>query len=285
MPETLQPETFDLGVLGRPFVAPEFHVEPERIAAYAAATNDRAPAAGAGEIAPPVFAFVPLRPALRALLRAATPLYDQHRGLHGEQDIRILEPITAGATLRATGTLIGVRPRATGTALVLHFETRDERNALRTEQVTTIYFPRAQAPAEAGIDAPSHRLPAAVADSPPHAQIELRTDRDQSFRYADASGDTGVYHLDDAAARRVGFDGIILHGMCTLASVGAAVLAELGGGDVTRVRRLAVRFARPVIPGESLTTRVWELDGALAFETYNASGVRVLAHGRMELEQ
>jgi acyl dehydratase len=280
----MQPETFDLDVMGRPFSAPAFDVTPERIAAYAAATNDSAPAAVAGEIAPPVFAFVPLRPALRGVLKAATPLYDQHRGLHGEQDIRVLRPIAAGATLHATGSLAGVRPRSTGTALVLHFETRDGDGAPVSEQFTTIYFPRAQAPAEAGADPPGHRLPAGVSERPPRADVVLQTDHDQSFRYAGASGDTGVYHLDDAAARSRGFDGIILHGMCTMASVGAAVLAELAGADVTRVRRLAVRFAHPVTPGEALTTSVWDAgDCALVFETYNASGVRVLAHGRMEL--
>jgi acyl dehydratase len=280
----MQPEPFDLDVLGRRFDAPEFHATPERIAAYAAATNDPSPAAVAGAVAPPVFAFVPVRPALRQMLGAATPLYAEHRGLHGEQDIRILAPIQAGTALRPSGTLAGIRARPTGTALVLHFQTHDARGTLVSDQFTTIYFPRAVAAAQAGVDAPGHRLPAHATEVPPRAEIEVRTDRDQTYRYADASGDVGVYHLDDEAARRVGFDGIILHGMCTMAAVSAAVLAEVGAGEVSRVRRVAVRFAHPVVPGERLVTKVWDDDdGAVAFETYNPAGVRVLAHGRMEL--
>jgi acyl dehydratase len=280
----LQPEPFDLDVLGRRFEAPEFHVTADRIAAYAAATNDPSPAAAAGELAPPVFAFVPLRPALRQVLGAATPLYAQHRGLHGEQDIRIMSPIEPGATLFASGTLAGIRARPTGTALVLNLQTRDAGGTLVNDQFTTIYFPRAEAPAEAGVDAPGHRLPAGTAERPPRAELEVPTDLDQTYRYADASGDTGVYHLDDEAARRVGFDGIILHGMCTMATVSASVLAEVGAGDVSRVSRVAVRFAHPVVPGERLVTRVWDDGGdAVAFETYNPDGVRVLAHGRLEL--
>lgn len=280
----MQPEPFDLDVLGRRFEAPEFHVSSERIAAYAAATNDASPAAVAGELASPVFAFVPMRPALRQLLGTATPLYAQHRGLHGEQDIRILTPIESGSTLYPSGTLAGIRARPTGTALVLNLQTHDAGGTLVNDQYTTIYFPRAEAPAQAGVDAPGHRLPADTANRPPRAEIEVPTDRDQTYRYADASGDTGVYHLDDEAARRVGFDGIILHGMCTMAAVSAAVLDEVGAGDVSRVRRVAVRFAHPVVPGERLVTRVWDDgDSAVAFETYNPAGVRVLAHGRMEL--
>lgn len=280
----MQPEPFDLAVLGRGFDAPEFPVTSERIAAYAAATNDRSPAAASGDIAPPVFAFVPVRPALRGVLQATTPLYAQHRGLHGEQDIRILSPITAGSTLRVHAELAGVRARATGTALVLRFETKDTAGAVVSEQFTTIYFPRAETREQAGADAPGHRLPEGTADQPPLAELETQSDLDQTYRYADASGDTGVYHLDDDAARSVGFDGIILHGMCTMAMVGAAVLADVCDGDVARVRRLAVRFAHPVTPGERLRTRIWDLgDGGVGFDTINPSGVRVLAHGRMEL--
>src|SRR5687768_16246438 len=179
----MQPEPFDLDVLGRRFEAPEFHVTPERIAAYAAATNDVSPAAAAGELAPPVFAFVPMRPALRQLLGTATPLYAQHRGLHGEQYIRILAPIEAGSTLYPSGTLAGVRARPTGTALVLSLQTRDAGGTLVSDQYTTIYFPRAEAPAQAGVDAPGHRLPAGTAERPPRAEIEVPTDGDQTYRY------------------------------------------------------------------------------------------------------
>ena len=45
-----------IGTTGDPV---EFEVSAERVAAYAAATNDAIAAHAAGEIAPPVFAIVP----------------------------------------------------------------------------------------------------------------------------------------------------------------------------------------------------------------------------------
>ena len=45
-----------------------------------------------------------------------------------------------------------------------------------------------------------------------------------------------------------------------------------------------MRFSRPVLPGQELTTRLWEAgDGAYGFETYNARGSAVIKGGIVEL--
>jgi|GEM_PF-38502 long-chain acyl-CoA synthetase len=78
--------------------------------------------------------------------------------------------------------------------------------------------------------------------------------RDQLQRYAEASGDHNPIHLDDEAARRVGLDGVIAHGMLSMGFLGQYVtgwLASLGPGGFTR--RLTVRFVRIVRPGDVLT--------------------------------
>ncbi len=83
------------------------------------------------------------------------------------------------------------------------------------------------------------------------AEVTYRFDDDQTFRYAEASGDPVRIHLDDAAARAVGLPGIIIHGLCTMAFCGRAVIESVGGGDPTRLARLAVKFSRPVLPGQA----------------------------------
>ena len=62
-----------------------------------------------------------------------------------------------------------------------------------------------------------HSLPEGVAATEPRAEIVQQISADQPDRYADASGDRFVIHLDDEAARAVGLPGRILHGFCTLA--------------------------------------------------------------------
>lgn len=69
-------------------------------------------------------------------------------------------------------------------------------------------------------------------------------------RYAEASGDHNPIHLDDAAARALGLEGVIAHGMLTWALVVAEVAAWAGGMD--RIVGSAVRFANPVaVPADA----------------------------------
>lgn len=62
-------------------------------------------------------------------------------------------------------------------------------------------------------------------------------------------------HLDDEIARMSGLPGIINHGLCTMAFTSWAALTEFADGDVERLKRLAVRFAKPVLPGQDIETR------------------------------
>ena len=102
-------------------------------------------------------------------------------------------------------------------------------------------------------------------------------------RYAAVSGDANPIHVDDEAARAVGLPGVILHGMCTMALCAKAVVDSVGGGDPTRLRRLAVRFYRPVYPGNDLVTSLYGVEpGVFAFEASSAGKV-VVRDGRAEL--
>lgn len=69
--------------------------------------------------------------------------------------------------------------------------------------------------------------------------------------YAAASGDFNPIHVDPAVGRAAGFRGPILQGMCTYSWAAEACVAYLG--DPARLRRLRVRFSRPVQPGDTLT--------------------------------
>jgi acyl dehydratase len=117
------------------------------------------------------------------------------------------------------------------------------------------------------------------------AEVAYAFDADQTFRYAEASGDPVPIHLDDAAARAVGLPGIIIHGLCTMAFCGRAVIDSVAGGDPARLARLAVKFSRPVLPGQEIRVRIYaaEADGAYGFEALNAEGQAVVKDGRAEL--
>ena len=75
----------------------------------------------------------------------------------------------------------------------------------------------------------------------------------RSVYYASASGDFNPIHIDPRVARAAGFQGVILQGMCTYAWAAEACVAYLG--DPARLRRLRVRFSRPVQAGDVITIR------------------------------
>jgi acyl dehydratase len=68
-----------------------------------------------------------------------------------------------------------------------------------------------------------------------------------------------------------------------MAHAGRAVLEAAAVDDRAQVRRLAVRFSAPVFPGDTVTTRVWQVDGGYAFECVNVEGKPVIKDGRAEL--
>ena len=76
--------------------------------------------------------------------------------------------------------------------------------------------------------------------------------KQQLVKYAGASGDYNLIHTDDETARAVGLEGVIAHGMLSMAFLGE-YLCWLAGPE--SVRRVSVRFVEMVRPGDILTCR------------------------------
>jgi len=275
---------FDLTGLGQWSEEREFKVEAARAIAYAAATNDDNPRHTGGELAPPLFAVVPIWEAMQLAVARVTPPEVLMRVVHGEQDIRFHRPLVPGDLLRSRAAPVGVHVRGSGTTVVVKSESRHEAGDLVNEQYFTLFFRGVNEGESAGEPAPEHKLSAEVKAGPSVAEITYQVDPDQTFRYADASGDRMPIHLDDNVAKAVGLPGIIVHGLCTMAFAGRAVIEGAGGGDPTRLRRLAVRFSRPVLPGQAVTTRLYEAGpGTYAFEVLNPEGQAAVKDGLAEV--
>jgi acyl dehydratase len=80
---------------------------------------------------------------------------------------------------------------------------------------------------------------------PPITQEQLR-------RYAEASGDYNPIHLDERAAQQVGLDGVIAHGMLSMAFLGQFVNQQIAGIPGARIEHLKVRFHNMVRLGDTL---------------------------------
>jgi len=92
--------------------------------------------------------------------------------------------------------------------------------------------------------------------------------------YAAASGDFNPIHIDKAVGEMAGLGGAILHGMCTMAWAVEAAILYLG--DPGKVKRVRVRFSRPVSIGDVITFegRVTGIEGSRLVAEISAKNQR-----------
>jgi acyl dehydratase len=106
---------------------------------------------------------------------------------------------------------------------------------------------------------------------------------EQIAAYARASGDMNPIHLDDAFAKSVGLPGVIAHGMLQMSI--AAVVAGKAAGGPSRLRRLTVRFAGMVEPGDTVTFAADEIaPGKLQIRAVNQHGDVILTKAVAEFD-
>ena len=267
-------EKFDPSGLGTWTDESRFEVTRDRIIGYAEATNDPIPAHLAGDVAPPVFAIVPVFQSLMEPAIEVVPLSMFGRIVHGEQDFRFHRPIRPGDVLVSRARAIGYEGLPNGSRLAIHLESRDEAGDVVNEQYVTVFVRGFDTGPAEGELAPGHKFDESLRGQAPVAKVAQHVDEDQTFRYGPAAGDPMPIHLDEDVAKDAGLPGIIAHGLCTMAFTSWAVLTEVAGSDVARLKRLAVRFAKPVLPGQDLSTEIWRRDaGAYQYETTTSQGV------------
>ncbi|MGH3714932.1 MAG: MaoC/PaaZ C-terminal domain-containing protein [Micromonosporaceae bacterium] len=284
MPE----ETFDPSGLGKWTDESRFEATRERIIEYAEATNDPIPAHLAGDVAPPVFAIVPVFQSLMEPALEVVPMSLIGKVVHGEQDFRFHRAIRPGDTLVAKGTMTGWVGQPNGTAACVYLETRTGGGELVNEQYVTFFVRGFDTGDTVGEQAPDHRFPEGLHATAPVAKVAQHVDDDQTFRYGPAAGDPMPIHLDHEFAKAMGLPGIIAHGLCTMAFTSWALLTEVAGSDTARLKRLAVRFAKPVLPGQDLDTGIWRGtrgDGRTAYHYETTVGdAVVIKDGLAEIE-
>lgn len=262
-------------------------IDPARAKAYAAATNDANEAYTSGRLAPPVFAVVPAFEVVGEAAAVAPP-EALAMLLHGEQDIHLHKPLVPGMVLHSAATPYSARVGSTGTRLVTKVRMTDDDGELVAEQFFTIFLRGWTDTEPIGPDKPDHDFPEEARDAVVGTYV-VHVDEDQTFRYRDASGDTNPIHVDEEVARSVGLPGIIVHGLCTMAMTSQAVIRTVAGGDPAKLRRIAVRFAANVLPGNDVETTIYDagsVDGRhrYAFEA-TSNGAVVIKNGYAEVQE
>ncbi|MCW2882153.1 MAG: hypothetical protein JWQ95_6253 [Sphaerisporangium sp.] len=179
--------------------------------------------------------------------------FDHSKLLHGEQSVSLYSTIPPAGTVCATASLEGVYDKGQDALVRLKSSLVDISSGALLAEVRTGLFLRGAG----GFGGPrgdnmSWRQP----DRPPDHVVEYRTSPEQALLYR-LSGDRNPLHSDPAYAAKAGFDRPILHGLCTFGFTGRALLHTLCESDPTGFGSMSVRFASPVLPGQTLEVLIW----------------------------
>lgn len=204
------------------------------------------------------------------------------RLVHGEQDMLFLAPVKPGDTITTVLRIASIAEKSTGETFTTETNStnQDGKPVVRT---LSTFFIRGEGSGKAARPA--------VEEPPSPAYLftrDMAVKENQTYIYAEGSGDHNPIHVDPDFARKVGLPGIILQGLCTMAFCFKAVQDGACDRDPFRIRRLKVRFARPVLPLDTVTTRAWEEAGAgegitrLGFDAANQKQEKVIKNGLAE---
>src|SRR5215472_6723708 len=258
--------------IGKEFAPLTTEVTGAAMQEYARAYNEDNPAffdaaRPGGLVAPPMFAVVVAwKWTLNAVMEAVA-LAVKRRRIHGEHDMWFQAPIRPGDRITSHAKITAIDTKATGETITIELGAVNQHGVAVSHSVFSAFIRgggRRAGPREMRTDEPPHGEPILT--------VRQSIDADQTFRYAEASGDRNPIHVDENVARMAGLPGIIVHGLCTMAFTSQVMIDKLCDGDPTRLKRLRVRFSRPVRPGQTITTNVWsegEREGrsVYAFET------------------
>ncbi|SEO59346.1 MaoC/PaaZ C-terminal domain-containing protein [Trujillonella endophytica] len=277
--------------LGRTSAPFETTCDPGEIAAFALAVNDDSPLYADGRAVPPTYAAVPgLQPFLASVALPAEATESGFGAGHGEHDLHIHKVPRPGTVLTTTSEVCSVSVNKAGMNVFNRVASVDEAGELVYEQFWSVMYVGPTTGGDQGRELADHSFPD-EARSRPVGTMVLGTTADQTFRYAGASGDRAIIHVDDRAAKRAtGSDrGKFLQGLCTLGIGTRALVALAAGGDPNRIRRVAVRFSRYAYPGDEVAVSVYDAGTttggrrAFAFEA-TSGGQTVLRNGWVEVE-
>ncbi|MDB5869667.1 MAG: maoC-like dehydratase [Polaromonas sp.] len=213
---------------------------------------------------------------------------DLAKMLHGEQFLRLHKPLPPAGTLIGKHRVEEIFDKGAdkGAVMILTRSLHDQATGDLVAEVAMSIFLRGNG--GFGGRADGQPKPHAVpSDRAPDASLDLITRPEQAALYRLVGSDPNPIHIDGEMARRAGFERPILHGLCSYGVAGRAVLKLLCGNDPARLRRLDLRFASPVYPGETLRTQVWrEGPGRAAFQVRVVErDLLVLNNGLVEFDE
>jgi acyl dehydratase len=209
--------------------------------------------------------------------------WDFSQVLHVEQRLELYRPLPPAGDLLINKRIAAAYDRGpTHGALVL-FEA--EARLARDDTALFTIGNTIMARADGGFGGPRGKGPAAhrVPRREPDLSCDLDTRPDQALLYR-LNGDRNPLHADPELANRVGYPVPILHGLCSYGVACHAILKTICDYDFTLIRGMDARFSSPVLPGDTITTDMWQDGNVISFQcSVRERDVVVIRNGKCKL--
>ena len=191
--------------------------------------------------------------------------WDYGQVLHVEQRLQLYRPMPPAADLRLDKRVVDVFDRGAKHGAMFLFEV--EGRLAKDDTVLFTLGATVLARGDGGFGGPSgtgpapHRAPRREPDL--SCDTPTRSDQALLFRL---NGDRNPLHADPDAAAAAGFSIPILHGLCTYGIACRAILKTICDYDHTLIEAFDARFSLPVMPGDTITTDMWQDGNVVSFQ-------------------
>ncbi|TRY67110.1 hypothetical protein TCAL_07644 [Tigriopus californicus] len=185
---------------------------------------------------------------------------DLSKVLHGEQYTEMVSTrLPTEGSLESTFQIQAILDKGSGAVLLVEVLTKDQvtQETIVKNQMSVFVV------GSGGFNGPrssEHLIP--TEKNPSHApdwEMTYQTNIDQAALYR-LCGDANPLHIDPSFSGISGFKKPILHGLCSYGIAARQIVDEVCQGDPGRVKAIKARFAKPVIPGQTLVTKAWKIN-------------------------
>ncbi|KAK6643635.1 hypothetical protein RUM43_005145 [Polyplax serrata] len=202
---------------------------------------------------------------------------DVSQVLHGEQYLEIYKQIPCSGCLESRCRVVDVLDKGKGALMIINFETFDESGEKVAFAQMGVFVvggggfggPRNSDKTIGCVDAPKRS---------PDSKVREKTDVNQAALYR-LSGDLNPLHIDSNLARISGFQKPILHGLASFGFSVRHVLKQYANNDGKLLKAVKARFAKPVVPGQTLETDMWREGNRIHFQTKVVESENVVLSG------
>ena len=209
--------------------------------------------------------------------------WDYAQVLHSEQRLMLHRPLPAAADILVNKRVAGAYDRGPKRGAMVLLEA--EGRLAKDDTVLFTLGSTIVARGDGGFGGPagSGPVPHRVPKREPDLSCDIDSRPYQALLYR-LNGDRNPLHADPSLARQVGFRVPILHGLCTYGVACHAILQTICDYDYTLIGGFDARFSAPVLPGDTITTDMWQDGNIVSFQcSVKARDSVVIRNGRCTL--